>query len=67
MKKGIIILISTLISLIVIFVCFELQSWYHFGDIPTTVVIVRFLITFIVVETINYFLLKYFTNRKSKK
>lgn len=38
MKKDKIILLSTLISLIVIFVCFELQSWYHFGDIPTTVV-----------------------------
>ena len=54
-------------SLIIVFVTFELNSWYHFGDKPTTAVLIRLITTFIVIETINYYILKYFSNRKSNK
>lgn len=41
---------TIIISLIVTFVTFETLSWYHFGDIPTTVVSVRLIIFFCVIE-----------------
>ena len=46
MKKFVAYLGTIIISLIVTFVTFETLSWYHFGDIPTTVVSVRLIIFF---------------------
>ena len=50
MKKFVTHLGTIIISLIVTFVTFETLSWYHFGDIPTTVVSVRLIIFFCVIE-----------------
>ena len=50
MKKFVAYLGTIIISLIVTFVTFETLSWYHFGDIPTTVVSVRLIIFFCVIE-----------------
>ena len=47
MKKSLIINIATvLVSLIVTFFIFENLSWYHFGDIPTKVVLIRLIAFF---------------------
>lgn len=35
-----------LLSLIFTFILFEIMSWYHFGDIPTTIVLIRLVICF---------------------
>lgn len=52
------IIITSLISLIILFISFEILSIYHFGDIPTSVVIVRLVLGFIIIETILYFIYK---------
>lgn len=51
MKKSLIINIATvLVSLIVTFFIFENLSWYHFGDIPTKVVLIRLIAFFFASE-----------------
>lgn len=45
MKKIIILTITLLITLIT----FELMSWYHIGDIPTKIVLIRLIIFFIAI------------------
>ena len=49
MKKNILYFIAVVLSLLITFVFFELMSWYHFGDIPTKVVLVRLIAFFLVV------------------
>ena len=49
MKKNILYFIAVVLSLLRTFVFFELMSWYHFGDIPTKVVLVRLIAFFLVV------------------
>lgn len=49
MKKIIIIVVSILFSFLLTFVSFECLSWYHFGDIPTTRVALRFSLCFLIV------------------
>lgn len=65
MKKFVAYLGTIIISLIVTFVTFETLSWYHFGDIPTTVVSVRLIIFFCVIECL--FILTLSLIRKYKK
>lgn len=65
MKKFVTLLGTIIISLIVTFVTFETLSWYHFGDIPTTVVSVRLIIFFCVIECL--FILTLSLIRKFKK
>ena len=48
------LILTSLLSLVFIFVLFEGLSLYHFGDIPTTIVLIRIVISFIVVESIIY-------------
>ena len=49
MKKNILYFIAVVLSLLITFIFFELMSWYHFGDIPTKVVLVRLIAFFLVV------------------
>ena len=65
MKKFVAYLGTIIISLIVTFVTFETLSLYHFGDIPTTVVSVRLIIFFCVIECL--FILTLSLIRKFKK
>ena len=65
MKKFVTHLGTIIISLIVTFVTFETLSWYHFGDTPTTVVSVRLIIFFCVIECL--FILTLSLIRKFKK
>lgn len=44
MKKLGIVLITLVVVAIFTFVLFEAMSWYHFGDIPTRVVLVRLIV-----------------------
>lgn len=52
MKKFLIGLVVIILALLITFITFELMSWYHFGDIPTQVVLVRLLIFFSIITTI---------------
>ena len=45
MKKIIILIMSLLITLIT----FELMSWYHIGDIPTKIVLIRLILFFTII------------------
>lgn len=49
MKKTIIILI---LALLITLITFETKSWYHIGDIPTQIVLIRLIIFFITVSII---------------
>ena len=64
MKKFVTHLGTIIISLIVTFVTFETLSWYHFGDIPTTVVSVRLIIFFCVIECLFILTLSLIRNLK---
>lgn len=52
MKHYIIDLIICAISLVLTFIIFELLGWYHFGDMPTTMVISRLIIFFIIINVV---------------
>lgn len=53
MKKPLLInIVTVLVSLIITFFVFENLSWYHFGDIPTKVVLIRLIAFFCVVVSI---------------
>ncbi len=52
MKKFLTILIIIIVALLITFFTFEQMSWYHFGDFPTKVVLIRLIIFFIIVLTI---------------
>lgn len=65
MKKFFVNIGSVLISLAITLFVFENLSWYHFGDIPTTVVSVRLIIFFCVIECL--FILTLSLIRKYKK
>lgn len=64
MKKFVTHLGTIIISLIVTFVTFETLSWYHFGDNPTTVVSVRLIIFFCVIECLFILTLSLIRNFK---
>lgn len=52
MKKIITGIIICLISLAITLATFETFNWYHFGDIPTEVVLFRLIGFFIIVNII---------------
>ena len=69
MKKKILIFVFIIVlSLAFTFILFEQLSWYHFGDIPTKVVLYRLILFFII---INIFILLIYwaiiSNKKTKK
>ena len=53
MKKIAVILIDLLVCALITFLFFEKMSWYHFGDIPTKVVIIRLIGFFCVLAGIS--------------
>lgn len=52
------ILITSFISLIITFILFEILSLYHFGNIPTMIVLFRLIFVFLIIEFIVYFIYK---------
>ena len=49
MKKNLLVFLGIIIlSLITTFIVFEQLSWYHFGDIPTKIVVNRLIVFFII-------------------
>ena len=49
--KGIIVfLLTSILSLVLLFLTFEIFSQYHFGDVPTAVVKAKLLIGYIIIE-----------------
>ena len=60
------LIITSILSLITVFVLFEGLSLYHFGDIPTIKVLIRILLSFIVVELIIYSLYYLFKKKENK-
>ena len=67
-KKILIFLFIIVLSLAFTFILFEQLSWYHFGDIPTKVVLYRLILFFLI---LNVFILGIYwviiRNRKIKK
>lgn len=53
MKKVVMILINLLVSALITFMFFEAMSWYHFGDIPTKVVLIRLIAFFCILSGIS--------------
>ena len=69
MKKNILISIFIIIlSLAFTFVLFEQLSWYHFGDIPTRVVLYRLILFFLIltIATLGIYLV-IIRNKQRKK
>ena len=64
MKKNILYFIAVVLSLLITFVFFELMSWYHFGDIPTKVVLVRLIAFFLVVAGLLISIVAFIKKRK---
>ena len=69
MKKKILIFVFIIVlSLAFTFILFEQLSWYHFGDIPTKVVLYRLILFFIIINIvillINWAII---SNKKTKK
>lgn len=66
MKKNILYFIAVVLSLLITFVFFELLSWYHFGDIPTKVVLVRLIAFFLVVAGLLISIVAFINKKKIK-
>lgn len=66
MKKNILYFIAVVLSLLITFVFFELMSWYHFGDIPTKVVLVRLIAFFLVVAGLLISIVTFINKKKIK-
>ena len=66
MKKNILYFIAVVLSLLITFVFFELMSWYHFGDIPTKVVLVRLIAFFLVVAGLLVSIVAFINKKKIK-
>ena len=66
MKKNILYFIVVVLSLLITFVFFELMSWYHFGDIPTKVVLVRLIAFFLVVAGLLISIVAFINKKKIK-
>mgnify|MGYP003571289669 CR=1 FL=1 len=48
------LVISLGISSVIIFISYELLSWYHFGDIPTIMILFRLIFGIIILTFIIY-------------
>ena len=66
MKKNILYFIAVVLSLLITFVFFELMSWYHFGDIPTKIVLVRLIAFFLVVAGLLISIVAFINKKKIK-
>lgn len=66
MKKNILYFIAVVLSLLITFVFFELMNWYHFGDIPTKVVLVRLIAFFLVVAGLLISIVAFINKKKIK-
>ena len=66
MKKNILYFIAVVLSLLITFVFFELMSWYHFGDIPIKVVLVRLIAFFLVVAGLLISIVAFINKKKIK-
>ena len=66
MKKNILYFIAVVLSLLITFVFFELMSWYHFGYIPTKVVLVRLIAFFLVVAGLLISIVAFINKKKIK-
>lgn len=66
MKKNILYFIAVVLSLLITFVFFELMSWYHFGDIPTKVALVRLIAFFLVVAGLLISIVAFINKKKIK-
>ena len=66
MKKNILYFIAVVLSLLITFVFFDLMSWYHFGDIPTKVVLVRLIVFFLVVAGLLISIVAFINKKKIK-
>lgn len=67
MKKSIIYFVTIMLSIIVTFVFFELMSLYHFGDVPTKVVLVRLIAFFCSIAGISISIVECINKKKNKK
>lgn len=65
MKKGIFVLICSILAFLVTGVLFEIMSWYHFGDIPTKIVLIRFAIAFVFLFLLFCFLVFFVLKKKN--
>ena len=61
------IIITSLISLFITYISFELLSWYHFPHIPTKVVAFSLIIVFISVELFIYSIYKFIKSANEHK
>lgn len=66
MKRLGIVLITLIATAIITFVFFEIMSWYHFGDIPTRVVLVRLIAFYCAVSGIAISTIALLTRKKDK-
>ena len=66
MKKNILYFIAVVLSLLITFVFFELMIWYHFGYIPTKVVLVRLIAFFLVVAGLLISIVAFINKKKIK-
>lgn len=67
MKKIVKYFIAVIMSAILTLIFFELMSWYHFGDIPTRVVLVRLIIFFLSIAGILISIVECINKKKVKK
>ena len=66
-KKIILGILVCIISLGITFATFETFSWYHFGDIPTEVVLFRLVVFFIITNIILTGFILLIQNKKKKE
>lgn len=66
MKKAILILVDLLVCALLTFVVFEAMSWYHFGDIPTNVVLIRLIGFFCALAGLSICIIAFITRKKNR-
>ena len=64
-SKYKIFVITSVFSTIIVFFLFHNLSIYNFGDIPTPIVLLRLVISFVITEVIIYSLYKVIKKRKN--
>lgn len=64
MKKFLIYVGTVILSIAVVLFIFDMLSWYHFGDIPTRVVLIRMIICFCAIEGLLNCIIAFINKRK---
>ena len=67
MKKIGVILIDLLICAFITFVFFEAMSWYHFGDVPTRIVLIRLIGFFCILCGISISIIVFIIKKRKTK